>query len=1315
MMRGNWAIPTALLVVTAALATVAAVPSLSSSLDWVGRFHPVLLHLPIGLLAGAALLECRMRLRRGDPLRPAAAWLWYAAALGVTLAAATGWILAREGGYDASLLTTHRLLGVGLALVSVAAAIAHDLWRRGGATPAWPRGYPVLLLLCLGLLPFAGHFGGSLTHGPDYLVEKLPWAGRERSSDPAIELAATDPPPFDAMSVFQQRCVSCHGPSKHKGGLRLDGYEHMLTAGRSGRPAVVPGQALQSEVVRRVVLPAEHPDAMPADGSPLTDEQIVAVIRWIDAMQTPATPEPRVTAVDQPAESAEQAIQPVAIAEDDPFTRQILPVLQQNCYRCHDSRAKKGGVDLSILRTAEQFRGDAFMLEHVRGVLADHVMPPESAPAMPDPDRKRVIDWIDQTVRDMQAENPNDPGRVVMARLNHHQYRHVINDLTGVPIDTSLVFPMTGGGPSGFPNDGEAHTATVQEVEKFFLAAKFVVSHARVTPGAGITWTRRAAEKRGLSRDDMIEEIVFEWGNRLQGAYERAFELASPERAGGYLMAAWEYEHRAALGRPDVTIAEVTRRQPGPLAAPVVGKWHALLTKGDEATVGRYLAWVAQQWRALPAPPAADPQAVRDTCEQLGRSLSLLASQGGNGAWAAYQPFETYTSLSRRDRGQFDSTVTREGRYAFGVDTTKLPEKSDQRFVLVVSPAGDASDNDVVWVDKPQAGPDAGSLKALDGGVFRRLSGEVRTVDGKLLVRAPAAVEVAAPAGAAVVAFDVQVHPQLGKDGVVQLGVYPPDAVPDDLSVLPGRRLVYLPGAKAAKPLEQEAKRLNESLNDRQWNIGRWRAPQEVAEDPPELLRPEPMGRLRSPLDKLRMLDADEVMAMLDDAARLEMEGMERRLADAYRQFTPAEQEQAARRIIAEFARKAWRGRVEEPDLQPLYAMFGRALADGDSFDAAVKLPMTAILAHPRFMYLYQRTSDVADRHPLSGVELACRLSFTIWNSMPDAELMELAERGALSDPAVVRDQARRMLADEKGRRLAEDFAGYWLGFVGFDEYASVDMERFEQFTPELRAQMYEEVLRFMDGVIRGGRPVTDVIDADYAWLNEPLAAHYGVPGVRGAAFRRVPLPADSPRGGLVTTAAILTKTSKPLRTSPVVRGDWVLEELLGERIPPPPDDVPLLSDDSVDDQGRTLLEQLQVHRDNPSCRSCHEKMDPVGVALENFDPIGRWRTSLREGVPVVNAAPLPDGTVLDGVAGLKRYLKLREADFVDNLCRKFLAYALGRTLQPTDHDLLEAMRTALQTHDNRFDAMLLTVVESPQFRMRRDEPATALSEVPRP
>ena len=410
----------------------------------------------------------------------------------------------------------------------------------------------------------------------------------------------------------------------------------------------------------------------------------------------------------------------------------------------------------------------------------------------------------------------------------------------------------------------------------------------------------------------------------------------------------------------------------------------------------------------------------------------------------------------------------------------------------------------------------------------------------------------------------------------------------------------------------------------------------------------------------------------------------------------------AARTVVERFATRAFRRPATAAEVDRLMALYDRGRTGGKGHVEATRLPLLAVLVSPHFLFRIERGEgprDEAGAVRLTGYELASRLSYFFWSGPPDDELLRLAAGKKLHDPTVLKAQVRRMLADPRGSALAEHFAGQWLGLRRL-ETAAPDRALFPGIHDPLRGAMAAEVLAQFAAVVREDRSVLDLLHADYTFLNEDLARHYGVKGVTGPHLRRVPLT-DPARGGVVTTAAVLTLTSHPTRTSPVKRGKWLLDEILGAPPPPPPPDVAELEEPP---KGRpaatTHRERLERHRADPNCYGCHVRMDALGLGLENFDAVGRWRD--RDGGKPVNAAGvLPGGETFASPAELKKVLLAHKGEFARCLTEKVFVYALGRGLDRADRREVKRVAAALAGHDWRFSALVTEVVLSYPFRYR--------------
>ena len=425
-------------------------------------------------------------------------------------------------------------------------------------------------------------------------------------------------------------------------------------------------------------------------------------------------------------------------------------------------------------------------------------------------------------------------------------------------------------------------------------------------------------------------------------------------------------------------------------------------------------------------------------------------------------------------------------------------------------------------------------------------------------------------------------------------------------------------------------------------------------------------------------------------------------------QHTPA----CERAILTSLATRAFRRPAAPDEVEGFLKLTAEARKRGHTYDEALALAIQAMLVSPDFLFRIEKApagSAADDARLINQYELASRLSYFLWSTMPDAELMDAARRGTLRTPAVLEAQVRRMLKDERSSALAVNFGGQWLEIRKLESITR-DRDRFPDFEDYLRMSMLKETELFFENVMREDRSVLDFIDGKYTFLNERLASHYGIKGVKGSEFRRVDLTGTG-RAGVLTQASVLTVSSYPNRTSVVIRGKFILENLLNTPPPPPPPNVPLL-DESATGASASLRQQMEEHRKNPVCASCHSRMDPLGFALENYDAVGAWRTQDGK-FPVDSSAALPDGTSFQGAQGLEDVLASTPRKFAQSISEKMLTYALGRGLQPYDRPAVNAIVDKLVADHYKFSTLVTGIVESLPFQKeQKDRPGQAVAEV---
>ena len=473
---------------------------------------------------------------------------------------------------------------------------------------------------------------------------------------------------------------------------------------------------------------------------------------------------------------------------------------------------------------------------------------------------------------------------------------------------------------------------------------------------------------------------------------------------------------------------------------------------------------------------------------------------------------------------------------------------------------------------------------------------------------------------------------------------------------------------------------------------------------------PEGLGPARLPVGSLRGGYSDLGVRSVRIDGPFQAQGPgdtpSRRLIFICRPISAGEADEldCARRVLAHLARRAYRRPVTDGDIDPLLEFYRQGRSRG-GFDAGVQAALERILVDPEFLFRVEREPAAAPSTAfnLGGLDLASRLSFFLWSSVPDEELLEAAIAGKLSDPPVMETQVRRMLSDPRSRTLVTNFATQWLHLRNL-RAVTPDENRYPEWDDNLREALRRETELLLRSQLVRDRSVTELLDAGYTFVNERLARHYGIPHVYGTRFRRVDLD-DERRRGLLGQGSVLTVTSYATRTSPVLRGKWLLENILGTKVPPPPANVPELDEHGEAARPAPLRQRMEQHSRNPACSSCHRLMDPLGFALENFDAIGRWRDRSLDGVPIDSLATLPDGTTIHGPAGLRSEILNRRREFIETLTGKLLTYAVGRGVEHYDMPAIREIMREAAPSNYRWSALILGIVKSRPFRMKRSAP----------
>ena len=1028
---------------------------------------------------------------------------------------------------------------------------------------------------------------------------------------------------------------------------------------------------------------------------------------------------------------------------------------RQYCIQCHSDASATAGINLQKL-TSEVSIGDSFrQWKKVATVLEDGRMPPSGVQGPNQADRTQAAEWIRSSLRSYESKHDGDPGQVTLRRLTSAEYAYTVRDLTGVDLDLERHFAGDAVGGEGFANFGDVQFMADANLESYLEVAKLVADHAVI--GAGPLQFGPDPGESGfeLSAIHRIHDLYREHGFRAVAAEGgRAFGL---EKYGRAFYAAWLYRHREARGEAKITLSELASReklsprflehtwsvvnqeQASYPMSEVVSRWQALEppSNGNKDDVRAECASIQEfvinwpRWLfaagALAAGGAGDERALVITNEALAaktrHDLSFVLNDRGQG------PGDLYLSVSPVNPSAQQPAVV-----VWRNPTVRIITKDRGRGE--VQPLREALPSDMVQrlgFGRPVEGVEVGP------GDF------VTTGETMLHLHVPAAE------GERGLLFEATVESALGEhnDSVLRI------VISDKEEGSVGRPTWGL----LANPDSDGFRQWKADVLDYAANLPQTSHGEPTPSDRDAIPAPfdntynEPERDLFHYRIKYYRQDRFLVEKMLDDQARRQLDqawfdlmdsfdyhdeflyftankyslGLDKTIADLeppeiaempaeprqyvealyheYNQVDRAQLQAQPRHVedVIDLAARAWRRPLTQQEKDKLRRLY-TVVREERSLDhrSAIRAMITQVLVAPEFLYRLEQPRQRRKPSQLSDWEVASRLSFFLWASAPDAELQLAAERGELADPDKLATQVRRMTAAPKARRFAIEFFGQWLGFYRFDQHSGVDAKRFPGFTDSVKSAMYDEAVSFFEHVIRKQRPIGEIFSADYTFLNKALAKHYQIEAEVNAE-REVEMVEGArafQRGGLMRLGAVLTATSAPLRTSPVKRGDWILRRVLGTPTPPPPADAGSIPADEARFGAMTIREQLESHRRNASCVSCHTRIDPLGFSLEHYDSVGRWRETYSAGQAIEDSGVLMGGTTISGVQGILDYIDSQREQVLQNMAEKLLGYAFGRTIIASDQPLIERMTA--KGWDATFEEMATMIATSRQFRFRR-------------
>ena len=994
---------------------------------------------------------------------------------------------------------------------------------------------------------------------------------------------------------------------------------------------------------------------------------------------------------------------------------EIKPILKEYCNDCHNNNKRKGGLNLEAYRTEKDILVHLQKWFSVIDQVETGVMPPEDKELRPTADEiVKLTSWIRRTIDEFDYESVKDPGKYHLRRLNKAEYNNTIRDLTGVDLKPAQYFSGDGGGGEGFDNNAEGMPVLPLMVEKYFKAARDISRHAEVSYTRGITFGTDPSPTHPPRA--YLVRAERDLTNFYNDFFEKLPAYNPRKEFKPYLMPAM----KLALENPeasDLEIYEVAIREK--LMPGVFYKWASAFIHADEDIKtsrwdSHYGHWVLDPWLKLQARQ---------------KEVTEAELQGFHDDFAAKVLLSAPATGMMIKPSMEVKTDIREDAKTLYLSVGDMGEGHEFDRIVLHDPKVTLKDGGVVYLGDLELIEKQGEgaihrENFPDGAKFVSSASGPDGIERGFYIEAPALLSFRLPAGAK--SFNATMGMEKSAEGKGLVQAYAADeeipfpkgkhthsyfySGPGNTSVEAAKKwwVIYssLVGyGKAPGSKEMIDVSLGKDDQPRLESIGR---EIEYAKRTPiktffDFVEKKKFGQLLK--TNKEEMPALSDLAEKDREAPTELSEADQKQWNDLRKAAEAFQSEMDGRVkdaLLAFAGRAFRRPVSEEDARIITGIYDQSMAEADDFQKAAQLTLQSLFTRPQFLFRIEDEAPGQGAQQVDDFALASRLSYFLWSSMPDETLMKLAKEGRLQDEKILQEQVRRMLKDPKSISLAQEFASQWLGFRKILYEKKPDPKLFPSYTRELEQSMYQEAVMAFDDIVKQDKSVLEILHSKTTFLNEALAEHYGIPGIKGDEMRKVELTTDQ-RGGFPAMGSVLVATSYPGRTSPVIRGQWVLDNLIGSKVPPPPDGVEI-DESKLSDKSLSKKQRLAAHSVNPNCTVCHERLDPFGFTLENYDAIGRFRSEEGD-QPVDATGELKGGPHLNGLAGLKNYLMTTKRDaFLHQMAQKSLGFALGRSLEYYDESIIQTTVADLNENDHRFSALATAIVNSYPFRYRREK-----------
>lgn len=1051
------------------------------------------------------------------------------------------------------------------------------------------------------------------------------------------------------------------------------------------------------------------------------------------------------------------SVGPLAAAE--PFQETVLPFVKTYCVSCHNAQKASAELNLAQFDSAAKVIQDFRAWEHVLTFVRKEEMPPAKAKQPTAKERADVLAALEGLLLAEAKKFAGDPGVVPPRRLSNAEYDYSVEDLTGFPLRPAKAFPIDPSSGEGFNNTGEALVMSPALFKKYYAAAEYVADHA-VLSRTGLKFAPHPVVNFA-DRVKYAESAVLRFYEQHAIDYERYLKGVWQHQHAQLALADIARDQRLSLKylQALATVLLDTKEKDAHVVGWLRSRWRLVPPTGDVSGPLRVLANEIQQLSKILCVKESEAivaNAGNGPIEHLARRRTTAANrdQFNNAGLNSLKLEQEFKNIGEQESIKVTLRLVplgetkAEGRVLVkGMFTTNSATMDGQKFwslkrlLLEFAPDvhdkltfGNGPKNEPNWLllDAPTTLELTIPVKAFFFKDVKKASvtfaaeceydrttptatgvqlGDLSTLRRPLISdKHPIAKEYATSAATFCRLFPNRffyVDNTRGLSAGFHLieGFFRDDQ-PLCRSVLneaENAELNYLWDELAfVTGIAEKMLRGFVFFERSERNFLKHPDFDAFKEEDPNLTRDDVLAKFQDVY-----LQRSRVKATGDELAKHPITIFFTDLRQALQHRTAQTQANEARYIkdIHAFAAKAYRRPLTPTETQKLEQFYQKLARDPEhGIEAAVRASLVRVLVSPHFCF-HVRTPP-RETTPLSDLELATRLSYFLWSSLPDAELLALAQQGKLRDEATLKAQVQRMIRDPKISRFTGEFFGQWLGYRDFLNQESVNRQAFPLFDDALKQAMFEEPTRLATYLLQEKQPITALLNGDSTFVNAKLAQHYGFPYRGTGDWERVTGLHEKGRAGVLGMGVLLTKNSQPLRTSPVKRGFWVVHKLLGEHIPPPPPDVAVLPAKETDTNGKTIRQLLAMHTEDARCARCHQRFDGMGLAMEGFDPIGKARTKDLSGRPIDNVVQLPTGKDAKGLPALADYLAThRKTDFTKTLCQKLLGYALGRSVQLSDQPLLNTLQADLTTNNEQLSILLERVVLSPAFRNHRAAP----------